>query len=136
VALQLNALITISEADLYEDGDPTVRYHFRGLAAEQAEAVRLAGQETNGDTRLYRFLDACLESWEGVELSGKPAPCDEQTKRLLDAALADLLCTAYFKKRADPEAAPRESFRATRTVDGVLEGQRSAPEPVLPVRES
>jgi hypothetical protein len=107
-------LVTITEADMFEGGDATVKYHLKAITFEVADAMRTMSED--GATRLLEFLTMCLVSWEGVTVDGVPAPCDPAHFKLLDTEVADVLCARMFQLRAEREAARMKSFREATAV--------------------
>ncbi len=106
--------MTITEADLFEGGDATVKYHLRAI--DFGLAKQMQAMTSDGVDRLMSFLEACLVSWDGVEADGLPAPCDATHKAMLDTEVADALASRLWTMRAERDAARAKSFRDASTL--------------------
>lgn len=119
--------ITVTDADLVEDGDPgttyTLRPVSRGLYQRVSEkhAVRFGGRRGLKLDEQIAFsvaineelLDFALVEWSGILINGQPAPCDASHKTLLDGPRVQaLLGKAGVNQIQLSEEAKAASFRS------------------------
>lgn len=117
---------TVSEAELFEDGDPEVSYTIRPITRDryQSVSVRLAskfgGRRAMKLSEQFEFMvamneelfDYALVDWSGVTMGGEPAVCDAETKKLLDGVVMQkVLDKAGLNDIRAGEAARAATFR-------------------------
>ena len=118
---QAGDLITLSDADLIKDGDPTVTYTVRRLTIDKWREIRRKHtkpgtyrkpEQCDEEAFQDALFDYVLEGWTNVVANGTPLPCDWSNKRLIELPRrAALIDAAGANEVSAHEEAREESFR-------------------------
>ncbi len=115
--------ITVTDAEIAEDGDKDTTYTLRKITPETQRKIRRANTRAGNHRRAESVnwdgvqddqIDHALKSWTGIVDGGKPVPCERHYKLRLDPIRkAALLDKAGLSDLVDAEEARDRSFRPT-----------------------
>lgn len=113
--------ITVTDAEIVEDGDKETTYTLRKITPETQRKIRKANtraanhrraESVNWEAITDDQLDFALKAWTGVVDEGKPVPCERDYKLRLDPVRKGaLLERAGLSDIVAAEEARDHSFR-------------------------
>jgi hypothetical protein len=137
MAKQLNegdAVFTVTDAKLLQDGDKDTAYTLRRLTRAKYREVQKQNTEKVVNKRTHQredqtdwaamtddLLDYTIVGWTGVVIGGVAAPCDRHHKMLLDAPTVDAILeraglNAITGAQGDAQDVREASFRQSDAV--------------------